>query len=441
MKLLTLFIFLKAFQLPQDDRSVLELVEKLRSDRIEEREIAEHKLQQLGSKALPALERATRNPDTEMAQRARDVIRTISVIQKLTPTLFKTIPGIAKRLSSDDDHTWTALFLEAIEEENGKRRYPTLAEPDLLALLEPAVKGSRDQYERIRICEAAGQLRLRGAEIAIAGMTRDQVPGVQQAAIRALGKLDTKESVAALIAVIRSKAGLRDEAVRALGKLTVEDVAPILVEAAFDHEPLVASAGFECAVRLGKRDLFLRKASLSLASEDAQNRARGVFILGELKATKSVSDVAKLLSDPAVTVRQSAIVSLHKLDAKEFAGAIAQLAGREIESLAKVAVECLVEWKPPGVVSELMKVTTDRSNRNRRWMIWAIAELNSTDRIDELAVLLEDEDPTVRSGALWALAKLRAKSNLTAAGPFFTSRPSGPSEERGHPRCCAPRMK
>jgi len=59
------------------ERLVRQLVEKLSSDKVEERDDAARKLTALGRAAVPELERASLNRDVEMAERARRILRSI----------------------------------------------------------------------------------------------------------------------------------------------------------------------------------------------------------------------------------------------------------------------------------------------------------------------------------------------------------------------------
>src|SRR5437870_437423 len=139
----------------QDDpsRQARELVEKLRSDQIDERDEAARKIKELGKVAIPELEKAAKNPDAEMSERAKLLLRFIEIRERLTPNLLKEIPAAADRLATGDDHAWTRIFLEAVaRDQNGVRLHPSLRRPDLESLAAPAVEGAMTADDRKDLC-------------------------------------------------------------------------------------------------------------------------------------------------------------------------------------------------------------------------------------------------------------------------------------------------
>ena len=88
MRILSPFLLL-ALAAPQDDaaRQVREILEKLRSEKIEVREEAGRRLKELGKVAVPALKKASHGADSELAARARHLLRAIGIRQKLSPRL------------------------------------------------------------------------------------------------------------------------------------------------------------------------------------------------------------------------------------------------------------------------------------------------------------------------------------------------------------------
>ena len=86
---LILLLLGSAFVVPQEDASqkARDLVRKLHSDNILEREDAAGKLGTLGEAALPALEKAVEGSDPEVAATAKKILGTIgaNLFEKIGP--------------------------------------------------------------------------------------------------------------------------------------------------------------------------------------------------------------------------------------------------------------------------------------------------------------------------------------------------------------------
>src|SRR5688572_23376827 len=99
------------------------LIEKLRSENPEIRDAATQKLKELGEAARPALEKASRDHDGEVAARAGYLLRILQLKNALTPNLQKAIPSAADRLAHGEGVEWTRVFLEATAlTEKGERK-------------------------------------------------------------------------------------------------------------------------------------------------------------------------------------------------------------------------------------------------------------------------------------------------------------------------------
>ena len=125
------FLLLALLLIPQEAR---ELIEKLRSDQIEERDEAARKLKELGKPALRDLDQATKDKDPEVASRARQLIRVIRGVDQLTPSLTKLFPELEVRLGAGTDQDWTVAFLAALN--------VGLKKEDLEPLAARAVRGA-----------------------------------------------------------------------------------------------------------------------------------------------------------------------------------------------------------------------------------------------------------------------------------------------------------
>ena len=89
-----------------------EAIRRLGSEVASERDGAAARLKQLGEDARPALERAARDADLEIADRARLMLRALEIRKSLPAVLLKTFPGVEDRLATGDP-AWTQFFLAA----------------------------------------------------------------------------------------------------------------------------------------------------------------------------------------------------------------------------------------------------------------------------------------------------------------------------------------
>src|ERR1043165_125173 len=100
------------------------LIDKLRSDKIEERQEAERKLKELGETAGPALRKAAQGPDAELALRARGILK--SWVKSLLP---EVVDRALRWLPEDTEVIMVArgpFALEKLERERADRKPPSL---------------------------------------------------------------------------------------------------------------------------------------------------------------------------------------------------------------------------------------------------------------------------------------------------------------------------
>src|SRR5262245_16693093 len=125
------------------------LIEKLRSDRIEEREEAARALVRAGKEVIPLLERAAKDPDAEMAARAGRILRVRRVLDGLTPRFRRLMPRAEERLMAGKDSVVTEIFLEAV----GDQGPAGLRRDDLAALVGPAIFSAETSKAKVKVCD------------------------------------------------------------------------------------------------------------------------------------------------------------------------------------------------------------------------------------------------------------------------------------------------
>src|ERR1051326_3172649 len=164
MPIIALTLLTTLLGLPQESSdSVRNLIRRLGSEKFDERTEASDRLKKHGAAALRELEMAFDDPDPEVSQRARRLVRVIRVAEQLTPRLRSTLPGIEEQLADGDTGIWCRVFLEIAALKNGKPAYSNLGAADFEALALHALRESEEPQEKGAICERIGRLKLRAA--------------------------------------------------------------------------------------------------------------------------------------------------------------------------------------------------------------------------------------------------------------------------------------
>lgn len=269
----------------QQEDAVRRLVEELSSEKIEAREKAMQALEEMGRPAIPALEKAARDSDGEVATRARILLFRIPIREHLTPALVHHVKDIYDRLAQGE---WIRVFLELAADlrlPDDKRRFPGVRPEDLGFMAPMAARRAETEADRIAVCEAVGRCRLTGtvpellryldgdqvmvrANVAAAirdSGARDQAaalrrlaadphPVVRSVAAHALGRLAAKEGAPELVALLGdSSKDVRWWAVRALGDLDAKESLEAVERLASDPDETVRRAAAETAALLRKK--------------------------------------------------------------------------------------------------------------------------------------------------------------------------------------------
>lgn len=429
------------------------LLDQLRSESVELREAAARKLADAGRAVLPLLEKAAKDPDSEVVERVVRIRRVIELRATLSPALRKKFPGIEERLDADP-HVATLVFMDLPDRERDglEDAEDPFPRSDFQQLAAAAVRGARGTeieqvcfriYERTLV-EAAPELvrfltspdpELRGMAALYLGDFghRAAIPGIvklmedswgnnRPLAAGALHRLDAREAIPALRALLKSKdEDVRSEVAELLGVLGAREAIPDLLALCRDaKEPdwglldgLVALGAPEVVplllVRAASKEDNERELALvrlvKIRSKEAVPFLRAQLIGG--RGTVDVLQGLGEIGDPAAIP-----------DVKQFLGhSDPVLAGEGMVALAGMG------WKEhlPDVLREL---TSD--NSNRRWYAArALGATRSTEYAPRLMPLLGDRDVELRWAAIEGLEKMGAKDALPKLKELLKSKLKG----------------
>jgi HEAT repeat protein len=382
-------IALIALAIMQSDpaRQARDLVEKLRSEKVEEREEATRKLKELGKQALPELSKAASSPDAEVAARAKHLLGVLEIREKLTPKLLKIMPDVDERLASNDEHSWTVVLLEAFGPKGADgglfQRYPDLRPEDFEALAAPAIRGARTPEERRSAVRAAGSWRLRTAIPEIVKIVNEKNdPGdLRPMAMSFLHALDPKGNLDVFLKLLKDEnSSVRGMAVNILKLREAKEAVPELLSLLKDEKP--------------------------------EFRVTAVEGLMEVRARGAVSEVLPLLDDPNARVRLATVEALRSIGAKSEASKIALRLKDRSGYIRARTVGILADLAAKAAVPDLVEALKDEDPYVRFEAVQALDRIAGKDALDSISTVLADPHPGVRCHAAEYLCRMGLRKGI-----------------------------
>lgn len=439
MKTLTFFLLWAV----QEDPA--RLIEALRSGDLEQRETALRRLKDLGERALPELQKASDDPDQEVAGRVRFLLRRAAVAAKIGDALRQAVPGIEDRLAAGEG-AWTQVWMD-LSRRDEEDLPPKLLEP----LAGPGLRGARTENEKMWACRQAASQGYVSAGAEVVRLLDDPSDRVKATAMQALIELRSPEAVPVLLQKIRDgpeesrpqaeqllvmmassvplpkliellksdSPKLRMAGVRALGGAgeESEDAAGAVLPALADTDWGVRAAALAVVAGFRKRDMAPRVVPL-LKDPVAAVRQEAALALAALGARDQAADIRPLLADPERPVRVSAVKALSDLGDVASAGAIAILVRDVDDGLRREAARALVDLGAIDSAAALRPLLKDESDELRLLAVWALGHLRAADAAADIEALLAHPEPAFRASAAAALGRVgaaKAVDGLTKA--------------------------
>lgn len=479
--------FLAALILPAllaaQEPSIEQLIELLRSPKVEERNRAQRQLALREAESLPALEKVAQDADPEVSARARGLLETIPLLQKLTPTLKRTMPTLRERLASGTPHAWTEAFLDATKQEGVRRFHPELGRDDFQALAARALRFAAPG-ERAGVCAVIAAWRLDAAVPEFSALLDEKDWNLREALLdaivacrattlvpallerlrkepkeqktvwaQALIGLGSREAVSDLVTVLRtidwmqrgqflySLAGidapeltpalvkiLREQgadpycALLALASQAPEEILPTLEKALGDNEEHLRQQALAVLTTRYHSPDSIPFLTRCLSNPDPKLRGMAVASLGALRAEAALPAIRARIEDDAVMVRRSAAHVLASYGIKDgLPELVAQL--RVPETRIGTAYSLWQLGSREGIpgVQDLLQ-----DPKQGTFAAAVLAQMGVAEARPAILKMLESPDSKVRRSAMWSLAVLDGAK----AGPTLKKHLNDPDE--GH---------
>jgi HEAT repeat protein len=361
------------------------LVERLRSERVEDREEAARDLLLLGEGARGALLAAGKDPDGEVVSRALEILHRLDLRRLLTPALLQAIPEVDRRLAGPQDKEWTAVLLEAAEQTSSRRRFPTLGSADLEGLGARAMRGA-DPGNQVRVCRIVGRWHLTSAAPEVAKLLGDPEKETRHEALEALKELQPRSVAPALLSALKKENDLwlLSGLIELLGSLEVRESAGNLM------------------------------GLLKESTGEADLKGRILEALGSVGTDALIPELLALVKESPAFLDPNRVAStLARLGVDKSMALLLKEADGAGEEGRLHPLMLLCQLPSPRVLPVVRRLLKDKDPRIRSCAQGALVRQNAGEAIPDLKTSLSSPDRSTRINAAQTLSSLGDPSGLS----------------------------
>lgn len=383
-----------------------ELVEKLRSDDIADRERAFYKLEELGDKAEAELKRAAADSDVAFGQQVRVLLGILDLDRTLSPALKKAVPGISRRVGLRGPGEALRIYLEISgKSADAGRRFlhPELRRSDLEPLAEMAVRAAGTPEEKIYACAAAGEWFHRSAEPAVLALLRDPDERVREAAVTALGQFRGRGAIPILLREYPEDSPWLLDALVSWESFNPFEAVPRFVPFIRHADPAVRRNAYRLLYRVDAYETVPGVMKI-LNEPDAPAKVEALGFLKDMGIRECGPTVLPLLADKDHGVRYAALHCLTDLGLPIPENQWRALLADSNQSVLGLAMIKVRNRGGPGLIPAIRKNLDHPDEDVKEWAIHALASLNDPQLSDTLVAFLSDPGCTIKRTVMAAVS-------------------------------------
>ena len=383
------------------DPSIDDLIRRLDSDSLQEREDAQRKIRARGRDALPQLEKASQGAAPEVASRAKRLVELVKISEReqLTPDILTELPGLDEKLLSLGDQAWVQVFLDRAPA--GAKALKT----STWAFLAPrATRNAKTVEDRAKIVEALVQVPIPEA-----------APELVSYFLNPLTEFRDPEEI------LRSSLK-----VMTVVKATRELLRVVVEYGDYRSERRHANPNIVSDAFVALRDLQARPEILVIAQAEASFTAgEAVQALAAMEHPDTARDLLKILSSKNVWARHHAALSLGKLGIREARPGLTALLTEPDGPTIRASLDALARLGVREEIPRMLPFLTDARSWVQVAALRSLAALDAKEALPAIRDLLTHHEPAVRAIAAESLARLLSKEAVPELLPLLQDKDAG----------------